>query len=677
MRQEDTNFSLPTRGKSKKGDTVADTIKTMHAQIDLLLTTPPELLAGNFQSNSSIDDIMEHINGPDFPTGGIIYDFNAIKEGYRTGKGRVVIRSKASIEETKKGGFQIIVTEIPYQVNKARLLQKIAQLARDKKVTGIRDLNDDSDRNGLQITIDLKRDARPKVVLNKLFKYSELQTSFSMNMVALTSEGTPQLLNIRQIIMEFIAHRQLIVVKRSQQELIQARDRAHILEGLLIALGNLDDVIAIIRKSADTDAARESLMKKFGLSHIQATAILDMQLKRLAALERKKIEDEYEEVRKTLEKLITLLSEPSHILAVIKDETQELIALYGDERKTQLIKGKIGEFSEEDLVPNEEAVITLTETGYIKRLNPSAFRTQSRGGKGSVGVKMKAEDMVSTLLTVNTHDNLLVFTNSGRVFKLRAFEIPESSRQAKGTAMVNLVNLQHDERVQSILVVDPKKDAEKFICLATERGLVKKTAVKLYDNIRQNGIIAITLNSGDSLVQGRLSAGDDEFMLITHNGKSIRFSETEVKSSNRDTKGVKGITLKKDDHVVSFEVLSATEDLTKSASERQLLLITKNGMGKRTSLDQYPIQKRSGMGVKVAEITTKTGKVASARKVISAEHKEVVITTKEGQTIKLPLSKKSIPILTRPTQGVILMRLKKTDEVVAVALTFKQVEGED
>ncbi|MCA9368902.1 DNA gyrase subunit A, partial [Candidatus Woesebacteria bacterium] len=667
-RPTDATFELPERPQSKKGANTADEIKTMHQQIDLLLTTEPRVMAGNFQTDSSIDDIMEYINGPDFPTGGIIYDFNAIKEGYKTGKGRVIIRSKASIEEKKKGGFQIVVTEIPYQVNKARLLQKIAELARDKKVNGIRDLNDDSDRNGMQITIDLKRDARPKVVLNKLFKYSELQTSFSMNMVALTSEGTPQLLNIRQILMEYIAHRQLIVVRRSQQELIQARDRAHILEGLLIALGNLDDVIEIIRRSADTDAAREALMNKFGLSHVQATAILDMQLKRLAALERKKIEDEYDEVKKTLEKLIALLSKPANILKVIKDETDELITLYGDERKTKLIKGKVGEFSEEDLVPNEEAVITLTESGYIKRLNPAAFRTQSRGGKGSVGVKMKAEDMVTTLLTINTHDYLLVFTNQGKVFKLRGFEIPESSRQAKGTAMVNLINLEHDEVVQSILVVDPKNDAEKYICLATQKGLVKKTAVKLYENIRQNGIIAITLNKGDSLVQSRLSAGEDEIMLITHDGKSIRFSETEVKSSNRDTKGVKGITLKKEDYVVGFEVLSASEDLQKNAPERQLLLITKNGMGKRTNLDQYPVQKRSGMGVKVAEITTKTGKVASARKVISAEHKEVVITTKEGQTIKLPLSKKSIPVLTRPTQGVILMRLKKTDEVVAVAL---------
>lgn len=676
-RSETSTFVLPERTVSKAtGKNTADAIQTMHEQIDLLLATQPEELAGIFQTTATIDDIMTHIKGPDFPTGGIMYDIKAITEGYKTGKGKVVVRAKASIVETKKGGFQIIVTELPYQVNKARLLQKIVQLVRDKKIVGIKDLNDDSDRKGMQITIELKRDAIPKVVLNKLFKYSELQTNFSMNMVALSSEGTPQLMNIKQILMEFISHRQLVIVKRSQQELIQARDRAHILEGLLIALANLDDVIETIRRSADTDTAREALMKKFGLSHIQATAILEMQLKRLAALERQKIEDEYEAVKKTLEQLITLLSQPTNILAVIKTETDELISLYGDKRRTQLVKGKVGEFSEEDLIANEEAVITLTETGYIKRLNPSAFRTQSRGGKGSIGVKMKAEDVVTTLLTVNTHDNLLVFTNKGKVFKLRAFEIPESSRQAKGTAMVNLVNLQPEETVQAILVVDPEKDADKFICLATIQGLVKKTAVKLYDNIRQNGIIAITLNDDDALVNSQLSGGTDEIMLISHDGKSIRFSEEEVKSSNRDTKGVKGITLQKNDYVVGFEVLSSTTDLSKDATERQLLLITENGMGKRTDLDQYPIQKRSGMGVKVAEITKKTGKVASARKVVAEEHKEVVITTKEGQTIKLPLTKKSIPVLTRPTQGVILMRLKSTDQVVAVALTFKQIEGE-
>ncbi|MCB9813630.1 MAG: DNA gyrase subunit A [Pseudomonadales bacterium] len=675
---EEGKFVLPIRKEAtpKSNNNKDDEIKSMHAQIDALLETDSSILSGNFESEITIDEIMEHINGPDFPTAGIIYDFNAIKEGYQTGKGKVVIRAKTKIEEDNKGQYQIIVTELPYQVNKARLLQKIASLVRDKKITGIKDLNDDSDRNGLQITIELKRDARPKVVLNKLFKYSELQTSFSMNMVALNSNGTPQLMNIRQILMEYIKHRQQMIVKRSQYNLEESRNRAHILEGLLIALANLDDVIDTIRKSKTTEDAKEALMKKFGLSELQSLAILEMQLKRLAALERLKIEEEYEAIKKILDDLIKLLDNPKEILKVIVDEANELVSLYGDERRTRLVKGKIGEFSEQDLVPNEEAVITLTETGYIKRLSPSSFRSQSRGGKGSVGVKMKDEDVVQTLLTVETHDTLLVFTDMGRVFRLKAFEIPESSRTAKGTAVVNILSLKAEEKVLSILVVNEEKDQERFIVLATVKGLIKKTPVKLFGNIRQNGIIAITLNDDDSLVKGMLTTGENDIMLITHNGKSIRFSEKEVKSSQRDTKGVKGITIKKDDYVVGFEVISQ-EEIDDSQCKSQLLLVTENGMGKRTKLDQYPKQKRSGMGVKVADITKRTGLVASARKVNSDEHKEVVITTREGQTIKLPLTKKSIPTLTRPTQGVILMRLKSNNKVAAVALTFKKAEGEE
>lgn len=637
-------------------------IKQQNALIDMLVATEPVVLAGDFETESTIDDIMEIVKGPDFPTGAIMYDFAAIKEAYRTGKGKVVIRAKATIEDNK-----ILITELPYQVNKARLLMKIADLVKDKKIEGIRDLNDDSDRTGMQITVELKRDARPKVVLNSLFKYTELQSSFPINMVALTSQGSPQLLNIRQILMEYIAHRQIIVVKRSQHELVEARNRAHILEGLLIALNNLDDVIETIRRSPDTETARTRLMEKFGLSEIQATAILEMQLKRLAALERKKIEDEYKEVLKQIKSYISLLKNPDKIVSVIKGEVEELISLYGDERKTKLVKGKIGEFSEEDLVPNETTVITLTETGYVKRMSPSSFRAQSRGGKGTIGLKMKAEDMVQSIVTTNTHDTLLFFTNQGRVFRMKAFEIPEASKQAKGTAMVNLLNLKAEERVQAILSVDEEKDADKFIMLATKQGLVKKTAVKLFDNIRQNGIIAILLNDDDQLVWGKITSGSDDIILISRQGKSIRFSEVEVKSSQRDTKGVKGITLLDSDEVIGVEIISAAENKDET---KQLLVITTNGMGKRTVLSQYPLQKRSGMGVKVADITKRTGQVADARKV-GPEDTAVVISTKNGQTIKLPLQADSIPVLTRPTQGVILMRLNDGDSVVAVALTSK------
>jgi len=644
-------------------------IKDHNAKIDALLATPARQLAGSFVTNVPIDEIMSHIQGPDFPTGGIMYDYQSIKEAYHTGKGKVVVRGKTDIVEDKKGNFKILVTEIPYQVNKARLIMKIADLVRNKKIEGIKDLNDDSDRTGMQITIELKRDARPKVILNALFKYTELQSSFPMNMVALNSEGTPQLMNIKHVLSEFISHRQLVVVRRAQFELEEARARAHILEGLLIALDNLDEVINTIRKSADTDTARAALVKKFGLSELQAIAILDMQLKRLAALERKKIEEEYKFLKETMDKLITLLLSPDAILKLIAAETQEMIDNYGDKRKTRLIKGKIGEFSEEDLIANEATVITLTQTGYIKRYSPSALRSQNRGGKGAIGIKTKEEDAVHSIFTAKTHDNLLLFTNQGRVFKLKAFEIPESGRQAKGTALVNLINLHSSETVRSIIIMDEEQDKDCYITLATRKGLVKKTAVKLYQNIRQNGIIAILLKDTDELVWGKITNGKDELMLISHQGKSIRFSEMEVKSSNRDTQGVKGIELKSDDFVVGVEVLSDDADT------RQLLLITENGLGKRTDLKQYPMQKRAGQGVKVAEITKKTGMVVAAM-MVTEQHIEVVITTESGQMIKLPLNAKSIPILTRPTQGVILMRPKAGDKVVAVALTNEASEGE-
>lgn len=649
---------------------------TLTARIDAVLAQEPKTIAGSFESDITVEEIMTHVQGPDFPTAGIMYDFKAIKEAYHTGRGSIVVRAKTTIEETKKG-FQIIVTELPYQVNKAKLIMKIADLVRDKKIEGIRDLNDDSDRKGMTITIDLKRDAIPKVVLNKLFKYTELQSSFSLNMVALNSDGTPQLMNIKHILKEYVQHRQLVIVRRSQFELSEARDRAHILEGLIIALNNLDDVIETIRRSPDTDAARQALMTKFGLSEIQATAILDMQLKRLAALERQKIEDEYKAIKQTINKLLKLLSSQAAILEVVSQETADLIAQYGDERRTKLVKSKVGEFSEEDLVPSETAVITLTETGYIKRLNPSAFRSQSRGGKGTTGMKMRDEDVVKTLISANTHDTVLLFTNQGRVFKLRVYEVPESSRQAKGTAIVNLINLKAEETVQALLTVDEAADKDKFITLATRDGLIKKTAVNLYQNIRQNGIVAITLNDGDHLVWGKVTSGTDHIMLITYEGKSIRFTEEEVKSSARDTKGVKGITLRKGDYVVgveSFNINDAELKDKKHLTFKQLLVVTEKGLGKRTELTQYPLQKRSGMGVKVSEITTRTGNIASAR-MVTHEHEEMVMTTNDGQTIKLPISPASIPVLTRATQGVILMRLKTGHKVVAVALTLKEPEG--
>ena len=638
--------------------------------ISTILEAKPDSLAGKFESEITHEELMEHIKGPDFPTAGIIYDQKAISEAYRLGRGRIIVRGKASIEEGKKDQFSISITEIPYQVNKARLLMKIADLVRDKKIVGIRNLRDDSDRNGMEITVELKKDARPNVILNKLFKYSELQSSFSLNMVALNSDGTPQLMSLRHVLREYVIHRQLVVVRRSQNELKEARDRAHILEGLIIALNNLDEVIETIKKSKDTPTAHDALMKKFGLSDVQATAILEMQLKRLAALERQKIEDEYTAIQEAIGVLIHLLNDPGKILKKIVAETKEMIDLYGDERRTKVVKGKIGEFDEEDLIADESTVITLTESGYIKRLSPDAFRSQSRGGKGSKGLNMKAEDVLKCIVTCNTHDNLFLFTNQGRVFEMKSYEIPDASRQAKGTAIVNILNLKAEEKVLSILVVNPELDKDKYVTLATKNGLVKKTALKLFNNIRQSGIVAIILNEGDELVWGKITTGHDHIMLITHDGKSIRFSEEEVKSSQRDTKGVKGITLHSGDYVIGVEVF---EDKKEVLAENSLLLITENGMGKRTLLESYPLQKRSGLGVKVSEITKRTGKVASA-KMVSEENKEVVISTKLGKAIKMPISKNSIPTLTRPTQGVILMKMSDNDQVAAVALTMDDGE---
>ncbi len=658
-------------GTPEKTKDVATT-KTNDPQT--LLAADPHTLAGHFNSEITIDQIMTHIKGPDFPTAGVIYDWTEIMVGYSTGRGKVVIRGVAEIEENKNGKFQIIITQLPYQVNKAKLVAKIAYLVREKKLIGISDLRDESDRSGLRVVVDLKRDAKPKSVLNNLFKQTELQSSFPMNMVALNSEGTPQLMSIKTILTEYVKHRQLVIVRRAQFELKAACDRAHILEGLLIALAHLDEVIKTIRESPDSDTAKARLMERFKLSELQSVAILDMQLRRLAALERQKIEDEYKTIQKTISDLCVLLSSTKAILTKISTEVTELITNYSDKRRTKLIKSKVGVLSEEDLIPNEETVITLTQTGYVKRQRPDSLRTQNRGGTGSSGITTREEDTVKSIITAQTHDSLLFFTNKGRTFKLKVYEITESSRQAKGTAVVNLVNLKPDEKVQALLVLNEKTAHDKFITLATRQGLVKKTAVKLYENIRQNGIIAIALKDDDELVFGTITTGNDHIMLITRSGKSIRFSEKEVKSSNRDTQGVKGIELKGSDYVVGVEAFGEQDEAqdTKNKAFHQLLLIAENGIGKRTKLDQYPVQKRSGQGVKVAEITKKTGEVVAAM-MVTHDHDEAVITTKSGQMIKLPINSSSIPVLSRPTQGVILMRLKGGDKVVSVALTWKDI----
>jgi DNA gyrase subunit A len=621
---------------------------------------------------ATIEDLMQFIKGPDFPTAGAIYDTKAIAEVFSTGRGRIVIRGKAEIEESKGGKSQIIITEIPYQVNKSELVSRIAHLVHEKKIDGISDLRDESDRDGIRVVVELKRDAKPKSILNNIYKHTALQTTFPANFVALV-DGTPQTLSLKQILSEYIKHRQLIVTRRTEFDLRQATARAHILEGLKIALDHLDAVIKTIRESPDVDTARTNLMSRFGLTEIQATAILDMQLRRLAALERQKIEDEYKAILSIIKELQDLLAHPVKILAIIKKELNELKEKFGDIRKTKVYKNAVGEFSEEDLIPSEDTVVTITATGYIKRQNPSAFRTQHRGGKGVTGMTTKEEDEIAHLLTANTHDDIFFFTNKGRVFKTKAYELPEGSRQAKGQALVNLINIEQDEKMQTVVALG-KSDSFKFLLMATVNGTVKKTKLSEFENIRQTGKIAIKLESGDSLRWVKPTTGSDQILLVSRNGKSIRFKEENVRPTARDTQGVRGIELKNQDQVVGMEIFPSTKDAPTDRRRKtfeDVLIVTDNGMGKRTSVKGWPLQKRGGQGVKAASLTSKTGLIVTC---ISLDESidQVVLTSRTAQIIKLPL--KNIPQLGRDTQGVILMRLNKSDAVAAVTCLEKETD---
>jgi len=622
-------------------------------------------------SEASVEDLMQFVKGPDFPTYGAIYDVKAIAEVYATGRGRIIVRGKAEIEDSKSGKTQIVISEIPYQVNKAEMVARIAELVHERKIEGVSDLRDESDRDGIRVVVDLKRDAKPKSILNNIYKHTALQTSFPANFVALV-DGTPQTLSLKQILNEYIKHRQQVITRRAEYDLRQARARAHILEGLKIALDHLDAVIKTIRESADSDIAKKNLMERFGLTEIQATAILDMQLRRLAALERKKIEDEYKAVMELIDSLVGLLAHPAKILAVVKTEITDLKAKFGDDRRTKVYKMGIGEFSEEDLIPAEDTVVTITATGYIKRQHPSAFRTQARGGKGVTGMTTKEEDEVAHILTANTHDDIYFFTSKGRVFKIKAYDLPEGSRQAKGQAVVNLINIEQDEKLQTVLSLG-KSDQFKFLALATDNGTVKKTKLTEFDSIRQSGKIAIKLEAGDSLKWVQPTTGSDHILLVSREGKSIRFREEDVRPTARDTMGVRGITLKPGDYVVGMEVFPSTKaaptDKRRKVFE-DVLIIMENGLGKRTGVKSWPLQKRGGQGVKAASITAKTGKIVCCI-AVDETIDQIVLTSRQAQVIKLPL--KNIPNLGRDTQGVILMRFsKKGDSVSSVTCLEKE-----
>jgi len=651
----------------KKGE--AKTAKDFSHQDPVKI--PTKKLVGRFESQASIEELLQFIKGPDFPTGGEIYNFNEIKNVYLTGRGKIIVRAKANIKEGKQGRFKIIINEIPYQVNKARLIEKIAHLVKDKKIRGISNIRDESDRRGMQIVIELKREGRPKAVLNNLYKHTNLQTSFPANMVALVN-GVPQLVNLKTILTEFISHRQIIIAKKSKFELIAARERAHILEGLKIALDNLDAVIETIKKSADAEVAKTNLMKKFKLTEKQATAILDMQLRRLAALERQKIEDEYKMIQETIAYLVDLLTHPQKILNVIIQEINYLKKKYGDERRTKVYKKALENISEDDLVPKQECLVTLTKTGYIKRLPKGTYRSQRRGGKGVTGMTTKEEDEIFKIMSVNTHDNLYFFTDRGKVFSFTAYDLPEGSRQSRGQAIINLININQGEKIQAVLNL-AKDAAKKYLFMATKKGQVKKTEIKKFTNIRTNGLIAIRLKNDDRLIKVVPTTGDNHIMLISHEGKAIRFSEKDVRPMGRATSGMKGIRLKEGDWVVGAETFPAQPPLPQDKRKKyfqDILIVTENGLGKRTSIKEFPLQKRAGTGVKVAQITAKTGKVATGL-MVNQEVNQIIITSKKAQVIKLPL--KNIRRIGRATQGVILMRFnKENDQVASVAYLKKE-----
>ena len=600
----------------------------------------------------SIDELMDYIKGPDFPTSAIIMGKESIADAYRTGRGKVKVRSRAVIEELPKGRQQIVVTEIPYQVNKARLVERIAELVKEKKLEGISDLRDESNRNGMRIVIELKRDANANIVLNNLYKHSQMEDTFSIIMLALVN-GVPKVLNLKEMLYYYVEHQKDVVTRRTKFELNKAEARAHILEGLRIALDNIDAVISLIRSSKTTGEAKEGLTSKFGLTDIQAQAILDMRLQRLTGLERQKIEDEYSELMKKIEHLRAILSDEKLLLGVIKEEIIAIKDKYADARRTE-IRHAEGEINMRDLIDDEEIAITLTHFGYIKRVPLDTYKSQNRGGKGIAAMSTREEDFVKHLVTTSTHSRLLFFTNKGRVFRLDAFEIPEGKRKAKGTAIVNLLQLAPNEKITTLIPVDDINDKELYLLLATKKGIVKKTKREEFKNINKSGLIAIGLRSDDELIDVKITNGEKDILLVTENGMSIRFNETDIRPMGRTAMGVKGITLSTEDRVVSM-------NLTDEGHE--LLVVSENGFGKRTDINEYRVQSRAGKGIKTYDIFEKTGKIVGAEMV--DEQDQIMIINSDGILIRLQVE--DISIYGRVTSGVKLMKTEDEVNVVSIA----------
>lgn len=610
-----------------------------------------------------LDELSNIIPGPDFPTGGIIYDKQAIKQAYASGRGGIVMRARTEIVEQKAGSFQIIVTELPFQVNKANLIEKIALLVTNKKIEGIRDLRDESNKQGIRVVVDLKKDAYPKKVLNQLFKQTQLQDTFHVNSLCLVDGIQPRILNLKNLLEEYIKHREDVVRRRTQYDLDRAKERQHILEGLRIALLHIDKIIDTIKKSKDKDEAKANLIKKFKLTEIQAQAILDMRLQSLANLERLKVEQEYEEKTKLIKDLEAILKSRAKIQGIVKTEVEEMSEKFGDERRTQIVPHPVGEFSMEDLVPQEEAMIMLTMGGYIKRIPPDTFRSQGRGGKGVVGLSTKEEDQVLKLFTTSTHSEILFFTNRGRVFRLKAYDVPEGSRTSKGQAIVNFLQLAPGEKVSAILPKDDM-DGAKYLVMTTTSGTIKKTDLASFDNVRRSGLIALKIKENDELIWVKPSTGDDHISLVTEQGQSIRFSEKDVREMGRNAAGVRGMRLKKNDKVVGMDIVNPK---LADKGEFELFTITENGLGKCTNLQEYKVQRRGGSGIRTAKVTSKTGKVVGAYISSKDDESDLVMISKHGIVVRTPF--KSVPTLGRDTQGVRLMRFKEEGDLLS-SVTF-------
>ena len=632
---------------------------------------------------ATTEDLFRFVKGPDFPTGGSIFSKRDIIEAYSQGRGPIVTRGKAEIVERKKSkGFRIIITEIPYQAQKSNLIQQFARLVQEKRVSGVRDIRDESDKDGMRIVIDIQKDAYPKKVLNRLYKFTDLQKTFHLNMLTLVDGIQPRILNLSEVLNYFILHRKEVVYRRTRYDLDRAKDRAHILEGLHRCLADIDLVIKIIKGSANKEDAKKNLMKRFRLTDIQANAVLETKLSALAKLERKKIEDELKDLLAKIEELSAILKSPQKIKEVIKRELESLKKEFGDERKTKVYIQKVGEIAEEDLIPQQDTIITLTKGGYIKRIDPTAYKKQKRGGKGILGMKTVGEDIVEHFLTAKTHDSLLFFTDSGKVFRTMVYEIPEGSRVAKGRGLLNFLEISPQEKVFSLHPIG-KEDEElgiKYLVMVTKNGIIKKTALKEFKNVRRSGLIAMSLRKGDALCEVQKTTGEDDLILATKKGQSVRFKEKDIRPMGRTAAGIRGIRLRKGDEVIGMEVIKNQKaSIAKQPQEekgpisgiknqrpeeRYLLVVTENGYGKRTDIKEYRSQGRGGSGIKTAQVNQKTGDLV-ALKVLSGEEKDLIIISQKGQVIRVkiePISKMS-----RSTQGVRIMKLDKGDKVASVA----------